>query len=71
MNLIRKLRGGELKKLHLARRFHANPLVIPKMVWLGRVPKEMKKGKLPVKLVNLIQKQKADKFSSFTLFSRY
>lgn len=66
--LDKKVKRGELKKLHLARRFHANPLVIPKMVWLGRVPKEMKKGKLPVKLVNLIKKQRLTNFPLLLFF---
>lgn len=43
--LDKKVRKGDLKKLHLARRFHANPLVVPKMLWLSGVLKSMKKGK--------------------------
>ncbi|KEY46836.1 competence protein [Streptococcus equinus] len=56
--LDKKVRKGDLKKLHLARRFHANPLVIPKMLWLSGVLKSMKKGKIPKKLNLLLKNQR-------------
>ena len=33
--LDKKVRLGELKRLSLPRRFHGNPLIIPKPVWLS------------------------------------
>ena len=56
--LDKKVRKGDLKKLHLARRFHANPLVVPKMLWLSGVLKSMKKGKIPKKLDLLLKNQR-------------
>ncbi|WP_420543814.1 DEAD/DEAH box helicase [Streptococcus equinus] len=56
--LDKKVRKGELKKLHLARRFHANPLVVPKMRWLGGLLKLMNKGKIPQKLDLLLKSQR-------------
>ncbi|SEL22249.1 DEAD/DEAH box helicase [Streptococcus equinus] len=56
--LDKKVRKGDLKKLHLARRFHANPLVVPKMLWLSGVLKSMKKGKIPKKLNLLLKNQR-------------
>ena len=35
--LDRKVRIGELKRLSLPRRFHGNPLIIPKPVWLSLI----------------------------------
>lgn len=66
--LEKKVRRGELTKLHLARRFHANPLVIPKAVWLGQLSEKMKKQKFPHKLIHLIQKQRQTKFPLLLFF---
>lgn len=60
--LEKKVKRGELTKLHLARRFHANPLVIPQTVWLSQLSEKMKKQKLPHKLIHLIQKQRQTRF---------
>ena len=36
--LDKKVKQGELKRLSLPRRFHGNPLVIPKPIWLSDFP---------------------------------
>lgn len=44
--LSKKVERKELELLHLARRFHANPLVIPKFMENQNFPKAFTKGKL-------------------------
>lgn len=56
--LDKEVRQGLLKKLDLARRFHANPLVVPKMVWLGKLLANLQRGKLPSKLITCLKKQR-------------
>ena len=62
------MKKGELTKLHLARRFHANPLVVPKMVWLSKVLISMKKKKFPPKLISLLKKQRQSQFPLLIFF---
>ena len=45
--LDKKVRLGELKRLSLPRRFHGNPLIIPKPVWLSDLDKCLDKFRLP------------------------
>lgn len=66
--LDKKVRKGDLKKLHLARRFHANPLVVPKMLWLSGVLKSMKKGKIPKKLDLLLKNQRKSGYPLLIFF---
>ncbi|SDP11993.1 competence protein ComFA [Streptococcus equinus] len=66
--LDKKVKKGELTKLHLARRFHANPLVVPKMVWLGGLLSSMEKGKIPNKLISLLKKQRQSHFPLLIFF---
>ncbi|WP_033152049.1 DEAD/DEAH box helicase [Streptococcus equinus] len=66
--LDKKVRKGDLKKLHLARRFHANPLVVPKMFWLSGVLKSMKKGKIPKKLNLLLKNQRKSGYPLLIFF---
>ncbi|SFG18222.1 DEAD/DEAH box helicase [Streptococcus equinus] len=66
--LDKKVRKGDLKKLHLARRFHANPLVVPKMLWLSGVLKSMKKGKIPKKLDFLLKNQRKSGYPLLIFF---
>lgn len=66
--LDKKVKKGELTKLHLARRFHANPLVVPKMVWLSKVLISMKKKKFPPKLISLLKKQRQSQFPLLIFF---
>lgn len=56
--LDRQVRQGLLKLLRLPRRFHEKPLVVPKKIWLSGFIKKIKKGRLPSKLKNEIQKQR-------------
>ncbi|MGJ7439163.1 DEAD/DEAH box helicase [Streptococcus equinus] len=66
--LDKKVRKCDLKKLHLARRFHANPLVVPKMLWLSGVLKSMKKGKIPKKLDLLLKNQRKSGYPLLIFF---
>lgn len=52
-----RVKSGEIVKLSLPKRFHENPLVIPKTVWLSGLDKKIKKKKLPLKLLKQISKQ--------------
>lgn len=56
--LDKKVKTGTLTKLHLARRFHANPLAVPQKIWLSGVLSNMQKKKIPQKLINLLKKQR-------------
>ncbi len=56
--LDKKVRAGELKRLSLPRRFHGNPLIVPKPVWLSDFDKSLKKHRLSPKLKRYIEKQR-------------
>lgn len=56
--LDRKVRTGELKRLSLPRRFHGNPLIIPKPVWLSDFNRCLEKSQLSTKLETYIEKQR-------------
>ena len=56
--LDRKVRIGELKRLSLPRRFHGNPLIIPKPVWLSDFNRYLEKKCLSPKLKSYIEKQR-------------
>jgi len=56
--LDRKVRIGELKRLSLPRRFHGNPLIIPKPVWLSDFNRYLDKNRLSPKLKSYIEKQR-------------
>ena len=56
--LDKKVRIGELKRLSLPRRFHGNPLIIPKPVWLSDFERYLDKGCLSPKLKSYIDKQR-------------
>ena len=56
--LDKKVKQGELKRLSLPRRFHGNPLVIPKPVWLSDFDKHLQKNRLVPKLRRYIEKQR-------------
>ena len=56
--LDRKVRTGELKRLSLPRRFHGNPLIIPKPVWLSDFNHCLEKSQLSSKLKTYIEKQR-------------
>lgn len=66
--LDRKVRNKSLKKRHLARRFHAKPLVIPKMIWLSKISEKLAKGNLPAKLKGEIIKQRQTGFPLLIFF---
>ena len=56
--LDKKIRTGELKRLSLPRRFHGNPLIIPKPVWLSDFNRCLEKSQLSTKLKTYIEKQR-------------
>ena len=56
--LDKKVRTGELKRLSLPRRFHGNPLIIPKSVWLSDFNRYIEKSQLSPKLKSYIKKQR-------------
>ena len=56
--LDRKVRIGELKRLSLPRRFHGNPLIIPKPIWLSDFNRYLDKNRLSPKLKSYIEKQR-------------
>lgn len=56
--LDKKVRLGELKRLNLPRRFHGNPLIIPKPIWLSDFNRYLDKNRLSPKLKSYIEKQR-------------
>lgn len=60
--LDKKVRKGELQRLSLPRRFHGNPLIVPKPVWLSDFNKCLEKKTLPIKLKQYIQEQRKTGF---------
>lgn len=56
--LDKMVRTGELKRLSLPRRFHGNPLIIPKPVWLSDFIRCLEKNKLSANLKTYIEKQR-------------
>ncbi|MGT2912049.1 DEAD/DEAH box helicase [Streptococcus cameli] len=56
--LDKKIKSGELKKLSLPRRFHGNPLVVPRKIWVGRFNKQIAKGQLPSIIYKQIKLQR-------------
>ena len=56
--LDKKVRTGELKRVSLPRRFHGNPLIIPKPVWLSDFNRCLEKNKLSANLKTYIEKQR-------------
>lgn len=66
--LDKQVKQGHLKRLHLARRFHGNPLVVPKPVWLSGLLENMTKGNLPKKLVQNLKKQRQTSYPLLIFF---
>ena len=60
--LDKKVRTGELKRLSLPRRFHGNPLIIPKPVWLSDFNRYIEKSQLSPKLKTYLEKQRRTGF---------
>ena len=55
--LDRQVRTGELQRLTLSRRFHGNPLIVPRMIWLSGLERKVAKGKIPLTLKYYLKKQ--------------
>ena len=60
--LDKKVKKQEIKRVSLPRRFHGNPLVVPKKVWLKDLRKKVEKKQVPTKLLKLIKKQRKTSF---------
>ncbi|MDR0299299.1 MAG: DEAD/DEAH box helicase [Streptococcaceae bacterium] len=45
-NLDKQVKSGQLQKVSLARRFHGNPLIVPKLLWQKKFKSELKKQRL-------------------------
>ena len=56
--LDKAVQKGYLKKVVLARRFHANPLVIPSFIWLSGMDRAMSARRLPRKFHNYLKRQR-------------
>ncbi len=66
--LDKQVKQGKLKKLHLARRFHANPLVVPKPIWLNLSLERLQRGKLPRSFLQQIRIQRQTQFPLLIFF---
>ena len=60
--LDKKVKKQEIKRVSLPRRFHGNPLVVPKKVWLKDLRKKVEKKQVPTKLLKLIKEQRKTSF---------
>ncbi|HFI0633846.1 TPA: DEAD/DEAH box helicase [Streptococcus suis] len=60
--LDKKVKTGKLKRLSLPRRFHGNPLVVPKKVWFSKFDDTLKKNRLVPKLKKAIEEQRKSGF---------
>ena len=60
--LDKKVKKQKIKRVSLPRRFHGNPLVVPKKVWLKDLRKEIEKKQVPTKLLKLIKEQRKTSF---------
>lgn len=56
--LDRKIREGSLHRLSLPRRFHGNPLVVPKKVWCTGLEKQLAKKRLPLPVKRALLQQR-------------
>ena len=60
--LDKKVKVGRLQRLSLPRRFHGNPLVVPRKVWLQGLNKKLEKDQLPKSLERYIIRQRQTGF---------
>lgn len=60
--LDKRVSKGELSRLSLPRRFHGNPLIVPRKVWLADFQKYLCQKKLVPKLRQFLQKQRKTGF---------
>ena len=56
--LDKKVKAGSLQRLSLPRRFHGNPLVVPRKIWMSGFEKKIEKNQLPQVLINHIAQQR-------------
>lgn len=60
--LDKKVRRGDLQRLSLPRRFHGNPLIVPKPIWLSDFNQCLEKKTLSIKLKHYITEQRKTGF---------
>ena len=56
--LDKKVKKKEIIRYSLPRRFHGNPLVVPKIKWVPKIREKIEKGRIPYELLQLIKKQR-------------
>ena len=56
--LDKKVKSGKLQRLSLPRRFHGNPLVVPRKIWISAFEKKIEKNQLPQVLIKHIALQR-------------
>ena len=56
--LDKKVKSGKLQRLSLPRRFHGNPLVVPRKIWMSAFEKKIEKNQLPQVLIKHIALQR-------------
>ena len=60
--LDKKVKQGKLKRLSLPRRFHGNPLIVPKPIWLSNFDGYLDKERLSPTLKKYIEKQRKTEY---------
>lgn len=66
--LENEVNSGKCQKITLARRFHNNPLVIPKFQLVLTLSEALKGNKLPTKLKNQLKQQRLSKYPLLIFF---
>lgn len=56
--LDKKVKKKEIIRYSLPRRFHGNPLVVPKIKWVPKIREKIEKGRIHYQLLQLIKKQR-------------
>lgn len=60
--LDKKVKKKEIIRYSLPRRFHGNPLVVPEIKWVPKMREKIEKGRIPRRLVQIIQKQRLSNY---------
>lgn len=67
--LDKKVRRGDLERLSLPRRFHGNPLIVPKPIWLSDFTSSLQRKILSIKLKHYIKEQRKTGFPLLVFIS--
>lgn len=63
-----EVKRGHLAKIHLPRRFHGNPLILPKYYWQGNLMKALSQKRIPHPLYKRIRIQRQSGFPLLIFF---